>query len=138
MNKVRFSRRGIFPLRRLKIIIEDKVIYLKGNETKEILLDKGLFDICLEMDFWKSKNKLLIKEPETIFLKHYLNDLFYILGGLACIVLSVFAFLSIIPIVYLEIYLIVYFLPQMLFYFMRRDKYFRIEKKDQAPDRDII
>jgi hypothetical protein len=129
MSKLKIMRRGIFPLRKLKITIADKVLLLKGNQTKEVIINQGLYDVYFKMDFWKAKHQILINKNEdlTIVIKHYLSDWFYIIGGSVCITLALLSIVFDLNILILSIYLIAYFTPIIYSYFIKKKDYFKVD-----------
>ncbi|MGF7138637.1 hypothetical protein [Roseimarinus sediminis] len=129
MSKLKIMRRGIFPLRKLKITIADKVLLLKGNQTKEVIINQGLYDVYFKMDFWKAKHQILINKNEdlTIVIKHYLSDWFYIIGGSVCITLALLSIVFDLNILILSIYLVTYFTPIMYSYFIKKKYYFKVD-----------
>lgn len=135
MAILRIIRRGKFPVRRLRISIDNKSFFLKGNDYKEINLPQGDYNFTMKMDWWKSANIVSIdRENNKIVIDHYLPDLFYLLGIVILTILALLTYFFQTNIAYISISIILFILPQIYFYIMRYNKYFMYESKSDQED----
>ena len=135
MAKLKFIRNGKLPFRKLKISINNDSFFLKGDEYKEIELLQGDYNFIMKMDWWKSTNRITINsEGNTINIKHYLPDLFYIIGVIGSTVLALLTFFSLVGIIYISTWVLLFILPQIYFYIAWHDTYFSFEMTSDNRD----
>ena len=125
MAKCIISRKGVVPIRRLTVCIDDQTVYLRGNQYHEISLPKGTYNLHLKIDWWKTNSVLIVDSDEIIIeIRHYLPDLFYFVGLLITIGLFIPTFLSIINPLYYSAFLLMFFGVYLFYFFTKRKYYF--------------
>jgi len=125
MANVKILRKGIMPLRKLKVTINNDTFFLKGNESKLLTIPNGSHNLILRMDFWQSIYQININSEENyIIIKHYLPDFFYIIGIVFTIVFALLTFFSLISHILFTGFLLLFILPQLYLYLFRNKNYF--------------
>ncbi len=128
MAKLKIIRKGKLPFRKLKITINNVTFCLKGYEYKEIELPQGNYSLIMKMDWWQSSHQISINsESININIKHYLPDLFYILGVTGSTILALLTFFSLIGVIYISTWVLLFIIPQIYYYFAKYDTYFSFE-----------
>lgn len=128
MAKLKFIRNGKLPFRKIKISINNDSFFLKGDEYKEIDLPKGDYNFIIKMDWWKSINQITIdSDDSSVIIKHYLPDMFYIIGVVGSAILTALTFLSLVGVVYISTWVLLFIIFQIYFYFTKQNKYFTFE-----------
>lgn len=127
MEKIKFTRVGLFPLRNLKIKVNNESYLLKGNQEIEIILPTKEFDLELKIDWWQSIQKIKMGTDEhAIVIKFCLPDIFFISGLALIIILGLLTYLLIIPVNSLVISVLIFVFLQGYYLFINPKKYFGI------------
>lgn len=131
MEKIKLKRQGYFPLRKLKLNVNNQTYLLKGNE--EIILDlpSREIDIYMKMDWWHTKQKVIMSPKEnSIVIKHCFSNRYFYVSLPILFIISVLTYLQIIPINLLVIFLLVFVLSQVYYLLFEPNKYFKVIKGD--------
>lgn len=130
MQKIRLIRKGIFPLRKLNIVINGKAYLLSGNQELQLdNLEKDL-DIQLKIDWWHSHHKFsLDKQAPEVVIKFCLPDVYFFIGMFVVMSLSILAILNYIPIITTVISVMAFVFLQAYYLFVNPTKYFNVTLK---------
>ncbi len=134
MKQITFIRKGIFPLRRLKMIINSQSFLLRGNQKLNLELPAGEHLLTLKMDFWKTEKRFSIQSNEKVIVKHFCPDGIYIIFLLGCLILASLSFFSLVNPLILICWLLLFFLLHFVFLFLIKEKYFFFEIGQDAVD----
>lgn len=86
--------RSIFPLRKFKVLIDNKEYKLKVGEQIQIddIESKDKVEIVVSLDFISNSFTFSPSSIKTIHIQHSIPDSFYIVGLIVCITLFVLSF----------------------------------------------
>ncbi len=130
MEEVKIARAGLFPLRKLKINVNNKTYLLKGNEEILISLPTKEFEIELKMDWWHLIQRIKMTDKEkAIIIKYCFSDMYFFIALVLLFIVSILTFMQVIPINLLSILLLVFVLLQVYYLVFRPDKYFEVVKE---------
>ncbi len=129
MQNVKFIRTGLFPLRKLKINVNNQTYFLKGNGEIVISLPERSFEFELTMDWWHSNQTINLSENEkSIVISHCISDKYFFSALILLLILSILTFLQIMPINLLAIFLIIFVFSQVYYLIFKPKKYFTVSK----------
>ena len=125
MASVKVIRRGIFPLRKLTVEINNCRYYLRGNDKVEINFDSKEYQMDMQMDLWKSNKIIRIEDnSKTILITYCLPDLYFWIGLIIIGFLAFFTFFSKINPLVLSAAVLLFFIPQLYYFLVKKGKYF--------------
>jgi len=116
---------GLFS--KLRISIGGNTISLGSNESKELTLPKGTYDMLISDNIWyKTESKIDIEGNHTLEIKGSM-PIRYNMIALSLIILSFVLFKTdVIPSIYYYITLIVCILPLLYMGFFKKNTYYNI------------
>ena len=104
-----------------------KFFSLWGQQSKEISLPCGRYEIVMKMGFWKRKDTIVItNETKNIEFKHCFSESFYILGVLGVFLHLIMVYNLKIQTLYMSTYLLIYMILLYIGFFLKRNKLFYI------------
>ena len=129
MEKVRFKREGYFPLRKLKLHVNNQQYLLSGNDEITIDLPSKQFEIDLRMDWWHSNQKIAMSGDEkAVIIKHCFSNTYFFVGIPLLLAISILTYLQKVSTNLLVIFVLVFVLSQVYYLLFKPRKYFEVIK----------
>jgi hypothetical protein len=128
MSKIQLIRKGIFPLKKLRVSINNSTYMLNGNETIEFDLPPKDYIINLKMNWWNSSSNIKIdSNTHKIVIRYCLSDIFFIVGLIVILILSILTFFLMINSSILIISVLIFVLPQLYYLLIKRNSFFYVK-----------
>lgn len=129
MQYVKLIRKGFFPLRKLKVLINGVEYHMASNNIIDLNLQTKDYKITLKMDWWESSKIITVNNKKNNFyIKFCLPDWYFILGILVILCLGAMVIFYHLNILVFIIFVLFFIIPQFYFLFIEKDRYFIIHK----------